>query len=341
MRIQQWVSSFYLACKLALKAVLILRVKIFLNDDDALAVIRHHVSWPVLQDFSWDCVQVHVQLRKPRGNLRSVSHRLSHKTTPQALTKKAGEPGEIWEESLSRRGYFITPGSPSVPGSLWWPFFRDPLSRVGLEQGASYSTERMKSWGNLHLCVLGPQPCSLGSLVSDAFMNKQELELHFHLWAVVKYWLQFSSVQWLSSVVFWFLRSHGLQHARLPCPSPTPGVYANSCPLSWWCHPTISSSVVPFSSLHKSFPASRSFQISQLFESSGQSIRISASMSVLPMNIQLISFRMDWFHLLAAQGTQESSPTPQFKHISSSALSFLYSPTLTFIHDYWKNHSFD
>ena len=171
MRIQQWVSSSYLACKLALKAVLILGVKIFLNDDDALAVIRHHVSWPVLQNFSWDCVQVHVQLRKPRGNLRSVSHRLSHKTTPQALTKK--QMNQVRSER--GRGYFITPGSPSVPGSLWWPFFRDPLFSLGLEQGASYSTERMKSWGNLHLCVLGPQPCSLGSLVSDAFMNKHEL----------------------------------------------------------------------------------------------------------------------------------------------------------------------
>ena len=286
MRIQQWVSSSYLACKRALKAVLILRVKIFLNDDDALAIIRHHISWPLLQDFSWDCIQVHVQLRKPRGNLRSVSHRLSHKTTPQALTKKAGEAGEVWEESLSGRAYFITPGSPSVPGSLWWPFFRDPLSSVGLEQGASYSTERMKSWGNLHVCVLGPEPCSLGWLVSDAFMNKHELELHFHLWAIVKYWLQFSSVQWLSSVVSRSLRSHGLQHARLPWPSPTPRVCSNSCPSSLWCHPAISSSVVPFSSGPQSFPASGSFPMSQFFVSGGQSIGVSASIAVLPMNIQ-------------------------------------------------------
>ena len=244
-----------------------------------------------------------------------MSHRLSHKTTPQALTKKAGEAGEVWEESLSGRAYFITPGSPSVPGSLWWPFFRDPLSSVGLEQGASYSTERMKSWGNLHVCVLGPEPCSLGWLVSDAFMNKHELELHFHLWAIVKYWLQFSSVQWLSSVESYSLRPHGLQHARLPCPSPTPRVYTNSCPLSRWCHPTISSSVVPFSSLHKSFPASMSFQMSQLFTSSGQSIHVSASMSVLPMNIQLISFRMHWLDLLAVQGTLKSL----LQHHSSKA----------------------
>ena len=83
---------------------------------------------------------------------------------------------------------------------------------------------------------------------------------------------------------------HGLQHARPPCPSPAPRVYLNSCPLSWWCHPTISSSVVPFSHL-QSFPASGSFQRSQFFTSGGRSIGISASTSVLPMNIQ------DWFPL--------------------------------------------
>ena len=84
---------------------------------------------------------------------------------------------------------------------------------------------------------------------------------------------------------------HGLQHTRPLCPSPTPGAYSNSCLLSQWCHPTISSSVVPFSSCLQSFPASGSFQMSQLFESSGQNIRASASSTVLPMNIQ------DWFPL--------------------------------------------
>ena len=82
---------------------------------------------------------------------------------------------------------------------------------------------------------------------------------------------------------------HGLQHARLPCPSPSPGVYSNSCPLSWWCHPTISSSVVPFLSCLQSFPASRFFLMSWLFASGGQNIRASAS--ILPINIQ------DWFPL--------------------------------------------
>ena len=94
------------------------------------------------------------------------------------------------------------------------------------------------------------------------------------------------SVQFSHSVVSNSLRPHGLQHARPPCPSLTPGVYLNSCPLSWWCHPTISSSVIPFSSRLQSFPASGSFPMSQLFASGGQSIRVLASTSVLPMNTQ-------------------------------------------------------
>ena len=97
---------------------------------------------------------------------------------------------------------------------------------------------------------------------------------------------QFSSVQFRYSVVSDSLRPHESQHTRLPCPSPTPGVDSNSCPSSWWCHPAISSSVVPFSSCPQSFPASGSFPISQLFAWGGQSIGVSASASVLPMNIQ-------------------------------------------------------
>ena len=100
-----------------------------------------------------------------------------------------------------------------------------------------------------------------------------------------------SSVQFSLSVVFNSLQPHGLQHARPPCPSPTPGAYSNSHPLSWWCHPTISSSVVPFSSCLQSFPASGSFPMSQLFESGGQIIGASASASALPKRIQ------GWFPL--------------------------------------------
>ena len=96
----------------------------------------------------------------------------------------------------------------------------------------------------------------------------------------------FSSVQFSGSVVSDSLRPHGLQHTRLPCPSPTLRVHSNSCPSTWWCHPTISSSIIPFSFCLQSFPESGSFQMSQFFTSNGQSIRVSASASVLPMNIQ-------------------------------------------------------
>ena len=113
----------------------------------------------------------------------------------------------------------------------------------------------------------------------------------------------FSSVQFNRSVMLDSFRPHGLQHARAPCPSPTPGVYSNSCPLSGWCHPTISSSVIPFSSCLQSFPASGSFPMSHFVASGGQSIGVSASASVFPMNIQdWFPFRMDWFDLLAVQG---------------------------------------
>ena len=147
-----------------------------------------------------------------------------------------------------------------------------------------------------------------------------------------------SSFQFSHLVVSNSLQPDGLQHTRPPCPSPTPGVYPNSCPLSRWCHLTISSSVFPFFSCLQSFLASGSFQMSQLFASGGQSFSISPSNEYSG----LISFRIDWFDLLAVQGTsQESSPTPQFKSINSSAFSFLYGPSFTSIHDSWKNHSFD
>ena len=100
------------------------------------------------------------------------------------------------------------------------------------------------------------------------------------------------SVQFSHSVVSDSLWLHGLQHARLPCPSPTPGACSNSYPLSQWCHPLISTSVIPFSSGLQSFPASGSFSMCQFFASGGQSVRVSASAWVHPMNIQ------DWFPLL-------------------------------------------
>ena len=102
---------------------------------------------------------------------------------------------------------------------------------------------------------------------------------------------RWSSVQFSHSVVSDSLWPHGLHHTRPPCLSPTHGAYSNSCPSSRWCHPTISSSVIPFFSCLQSFPASGSIPVSQFFASGGQSIRVSASTPVLPMNIQ------DWFPL--------------------------------------------
>ena len=144
-------------------------------------------------------------------------------------------------------------------------------------------------------------------------------------------WVQFSC-----SVVSDSLWPHGLQHARPPCPLPSPRVYWSPCPLSQWCHPTSSSSVIPFSSRLHSFPASGSFQC---FSSLHQVVK------VLKFQLQHQSFHFLWDGLVRSpcspRDSQESSPIPQFKSINSPALSFLYSPIVTSIHDYWKNHSFD
>jgi len=150
------------------------------------------------------------------------------------------------------------------------------------------------------------------------------------------------SVQFSHSVMSDSLRPHETQHDRPPCPSPTPGVHPNPCPLSRWCHPTISSSVVPFSSCPQSFPASGSFQMSQLFATVSQSIGVSASKSVLPMNTQ------DWSPLgwtgwisLQSKGLSRVFSNTTVQNHQFFGLSFLYSLTLTSIHDYWTNHSLD
>ena len=133
------------------------------------------------------------------------------------------------------------------------------------------------------------------------------------------------------------LRPHESQHARPPCPSPTPGVHSDSRPSSQWCHPAISSSVIPFSSYPQPLPASGSFPMSQLFTWGGQSIGVSASASFLPKKSQGWS-PSEWtgWTPCSLRDSQESSPTPQFKSINSSALSLLHSPTLTSIHDHRK-----
>ena len=138
------------------------------------------------------------------------------------------------------------------------------------------------------------------------------------------------------------LQPHGLQHARLPCPSPSPGACSDSRPWSQWCHPTIVSSVIPFSSCLQSFPASGSFQMTQLFASGGHNIGASASTSVLLMNIQDWS-PLGWTGWISLQSKWLSrvfSNTTVQKH-HYLALSLLVGPTLTSIHDYWKNHGFD
>ena len=133
--------------------------------------------------------------------------------------------------------------------------------------------------------------------------------------------MSFSSVQFSHLVVSDSLRLHGLQHTRPPCPSPTPGVYPNSCPLSRWCHSTISSSVIPVSSFSHSFPTSRSCQMSQLFTSGGQSIGVSASTSVFAMNTQDWS-PLVWTDLISLQSKELSrvfSNTTVQKHQFFSA----------------------
>ena len=158
-------------------------------------------------------------------------------------------------------------------------------------------------------------------------MGKKNLYKWTHtvLTHVVQGWWLFSH-----SVISVSLWPHGLQHTRLPCSSLSPGVCSTSCPLSRWCHPTISSSIIPFSSCPQSFPGSKHW----FFTSSGQSIGASALASVLPMNIQ------GWFPLYwlvwscYPRNSQESSPAPQFESISSSVLNLLYVPTLTSVHAY-------
>ena len=144
------------------------------------------------------------------------------------------------------------------------------------------------------------------------------------------------SVQLSHSVKSNSLQSHGPQHTRLPCPSSS---CSNSCPLSRWCHPNITSSVVPFSCL-QSFPASGSFQ----WVDSSQQVAEVLELQLQYQSFQWI-FRTDflWDRLVWSPwcNSQESSATPQIKSINSLALSLLYGPTLTTVHDYWKNHSSD
>ena len=197
--------------------------------------------------------------------------------------------------------------------------------------------------------------------------------------------MKIDSVQFGHSVMSDSLRPHESQHTRPPCPSPTPGVHSDSCPSSPWCHPAISSSVVPFSSCPQSLPASGSFLMSQLFAPGGQSIGVWASVSVLPMNIQgwfplgltglifvvqetlksllqhhnlkasvllcsvLFSWRRKWQPTLYSclenpmdRGAWWATVHGVAKNNwATEHTSLLYGPNLTYVYDYWKNHSFN
>ena len=209
---------------------------------------------------------------------------------------------------------------------------------LGSMQGYQEKNKHITLLGNTKTRLAPQWTQQLGATKAITTSTSKRLDLR-HKWAKRR---QLSWVQFSCSVVFDSLWPHELQHARPPCPSPTPGVHPNPCLLCQWCHPTISSSVIPFSSCPQSFPASGSFPMSQLFASGGQNTGVSASTSVLPMNTH------DWSPLgwtgwspCSPRDSQESSPTPHFKSINSLAFSFLYGPILTSIHDYWKNHSFD
>ena len=134
----------------------------------------------------------------------------------------------------------------------------------------------------------------------------------------------------------------GLQHARLPCPSASPRVYSNSCPLSRWCHPTISSSVIPFSSCLQSFPASVSFPKSQMLTSGGQSTGASTSASVLPKSIQgWFPLRLTGLITLLSKGLSRVFSNTTVQSVSYSVFCLLYYPALISVHDNWEDHSLD
>ena len=179
-----------------------------------------------------------------------------------------------------------------------------------------------------------------GGIQSIGLQSQTWLTMHVHVIYSIRNIV--SSVQFSCSVVSDFLRPHGLQHVRLRCPSPTPGVYSNLCPSSQSCHSTNSSSVIPFSSCLQSFPASGSFPMSQFFPSGSQSTGPSASASVLPINIQ-DWFPLEWTGWITLQSEGLSivfSNTTDQKHKFFSA-QLLYSPTFISIDDYWKNDVFD
>ena len=200
------------------------------------------------------------------------------------------------------------------PKTQNWEWLNKPVCFTHTIVLLIYVNEATYLLGNLpffkihvnHFMARDGSPCAC--VISDCMLRVRGLVPLSEFWDI--------SVQFSSSVMFNSLYPHGQQHARLPCPSPAPRAYANLCPMSWWCHSTISSSVIIFSSCLEYFPASGYFPMSQSFPSGGQSIGISASASVLPINIQdWFFFRIDWFDFLAIQGTLQNL----LQHHSSKA----------------------
>ena len=188
-------------------------------------------------------------------------------------------------------------------------------------------------------------------IIIDILVNIHPDFMYVHIFTLIyctKYLMHAESCVWSCSVQFSCsvvsdsLQPHESQHARPPCPLPTPGVHSDSHPSSQWCHPAISSSVVPFTSCPQSLPASESFPMSQLFAWGGQSTGVSALAHFFQRNPRADLLQNGLVGSpCSPRDSQESSPTPQIKSINSLALSLLYSPTLTSIHDHWKNHSLD
>ena len=199
-------------------------------------------------------------------------------------------------------------------------FFATPWTICSPPGFSVHGFSRQEYWSGLHFLFQGIFPTQVLNpwfLLSLLHGQADSLPLNYQgSWLNICIYIKYVSVQFSHLVVSNSLWPHGLQHARLPCPSPIHRVYSNSCPLNWWCHPTISSSVVPFSSRLQSFSASGSFRISQFFTTGGQSIWV-FTFSISPSNecSGLISFKDGLVESpCSPKGSQESSSTPQFKH---------------------------